>query len=300
MEPFHATGRLNADVALLGTGFYARTAIDMTSKHYTATGGADFRVAGHSMQGATSIISDEGAGASGKACGICPIVGVGIRWRDAFTFPPTPEWIGADIERYRTVGASSAAARRTRSLTVAPGTAVLAIYATPRGRAAADVELRGPGGRRVALGHPGSLASVVRTDDGRVGFTILRPRAGRWKILTRRGTSVESQRVPAIGTVGHGSVRPRGTKRKPLRTKGTLTVGWKVLGRVPANAKVSVQASVKAKGGGVKLATASVGRHRVRVPFGRLPTGSNHLSLVLSVHGIPFRRVALAGVVYKR
>jgi hypothetical protein len=301
LEPFRASGKLNADIALLGTGFYARTAIDMTSKHYTATGGADFRVAGRSMQGATSIISDEGAGASGKACGICPVVGVGIRWRDAFNFPPKPEWIGADIQRYRTVGASSSAARRTtRSLRVAPGTAVLAIYATPRGGAAVDVELRGPGGRRVARGHPGPLASVVRTDDGRLAFTILRPRPGRWKIVSGRGASIESQRVPAVGTVGRAGVRPRGTKRKPLRKKGTLTVRWASLGRVPANAKVAVQASAKVKGGGVKLATVSAGRHRARIRLSRLPAGANRLSLVLSVRGVPFRRVAVPGVVYKR
>ncbi|MCW2986131.1 MAG: squalene cyclase, partial [Conexibacter sp.] len=143
LDPFRASGRLNADVALLGTGFYARSAVDMTSKHYTATGGAEFKVAGHTMQGGHAILSDEGAGASGKACGICPTVGVGIRWKDAFSFPPTPEWIGADIERYRTVKASAAAGkRRTRTVTVAPGTAVLAVYATPSRGATADVELR--------------------------------------------------------------------------------------------------------------------------------------------------------------
>jgi hypothetical protein len=301
LDPFRASGKLNADVALLGTGFYARSAIDMTSKHYTATGGADFKVAGHTMEGGHAILSDEGAGASGKACGICPTVGVGIRWKDAFAFPPKPEWIGADIERYRTVKASSAAVgkRRTRKLTVAPGTAVLAVYATPSRGATADVELRGPDGRSVRLGHPGPLASVDRTDDGRLAFTILRPKAGRWRILTGPGAAVEAQRVPALGTVRHGSARPRGTKRKPLR-KGTVVVRWKVSGRLPAGAKVALQGATATGRAGTTLATVTARRHVVRVPVKRLSAGANRLSLVVSVHGVPFARVAVPGVVYRR
>ena len=302
LDPFHASGKLNADVALLGTGFYARTGIDMTSKHYTATGGADVKVAGHSMSGGHAIISDEGAGASGKACGICPTVGVGIRWKNAFAFPPKPEWIGADIERYRTVKASSAASRRQRArvLKVAAGTAVLAVYATPsRVGGAADVELRGPGGRVVRLGRPGRLASVVRADDGRVAFTILQPRAGRWKLLIGAGAAVETARVPALGNVRAGAVKPRGTKRKPLR-KGSVLVRWGVAGRLPAGAKVAVQAGSSPRSGGTRLGIVSARAHRLRIPLKRLPAGASRLSLIVTVRGIPVRRVSVPGLIYRR
>jgi hypothetical protein len=301
LSPFHASGKLDADVGLLGTGFSVDGGIDMTSRHFTASGGAAFKVAGHRMEGANALISDAGAGASGKACGICPTVGAGIRWENAFQFPPQPEWIGGDIERYRTVKASSAAARkRTTTIRVAAGTAVLAIYATPKaGTSASAVELRGPGGRRVRLGHPGPLASVEQAPDGRVGFTVLSPRAGTWRVISDGRTSLTSARVPPLGTVAGGHAAPRGTRRRPLK-KGTLVVRWRVSGRLPGGAKVALQTAPAGGRGGVTLASAKAGTHVIRVAVKRLPAGANRLSLVASVHGVPFQRVAVPGVAYKK
>lgn len=301
LSPFRASGKLDADVALLGTGFSVDGGIDMTSKHFTASGGAAFKVAGHTMQGANALISDAGAGASGKACGICPTVGAGIRWENAFKFPPQPEWIGADIERYRTVKASSAARHHhTTTIHVADGTAVLAVYATPKaGASAAAIELRGPGGRRLRLGHAGPLASVEQAPDGRVAFTVLSPRAGTWRVISDGRTALTSARVPALGTLAGGRATPRGTRRKPLK-KGTVVIRWRVKGKLPGGAKVALQSAPATGRGGVTLARATAGRHLIRVSVKKLPAGTNRLSLVASVHGVPFQRVAVAGVVYKK
>ncbi|MBB4661270.1 vWA domain-containing protein [Conexibacter arvalis] len=300
MRPsFSASGRLNADVSLLGTGFFARTAIDMTSRHFTATGGAELRVAGRRAQGASAIVSDEGAGASGKPCAICPTVGVGIRWRDALKFPPQPEWIGADIERYRTTRAAAAAGRRGRVLRVAPGTAVLAVYGSAARGGEADVELVAPGGRRYRLGRrSGPFAQVVRAPDGRIAFTVLRPKPGRWRLLSGAATTVEAQRVPRIGTVRALRATPRSGRRDRLR-RGRVRVRWRVDGRLPRGARVAVQRA-KGRGGGVTVATAAVRRRTVTFKVRRLRRGANRLSLVVSAKGVPFRRVAVPGVVYRR
>jgi hypothetical protein len=301
LQPFSASGQLNADVALLGTGYFAREAIAMTSTHFTASGGADFRVAGHRMTGANAIISDEGTGASGKACGVCPTVGVGIRWRNVLKFPPEPEWIGADIQRYRTVAAAAATSKPSqRTIDVARGTAVLAVYGDAKGTQAADLELLAPGGRRISLGHAGSLASVVRTADGRLAITVLQPAPGRWRLVQTAGAAVRVAKVPPLGTIVAGVPRPLGTKARPLPLHRIVVLSWRVIGHLPANAVASVQRAAAGAQGGVTIATTTARRGRLGIHTSLLAAGANRLSVILSSAGVPFRRINVAGTVYRR
>lgn len=320
LEPaFSASGRLNADVALLGTGYYVRGAVDLTSEHFTAAGGAELRVGGQLMRGASAIVSDEGSGATGTACLFggrgCQTVGVGIRWRNAFKFPPEPEYIGADVERYRTVSASAIGARlkqrgvvgesaaatpERRSLRVAPRTTVLAVYGDPKGKTPADIELIAPGGRKLSLGHAGPRASVVRTDDDRVAFTVLHPRPGTWHIIQKAGATVRVQRVPPLGTIVAPSPTPRGTRKLPLKANRVVRLRWRISGDLPAKATVAVQRAATGGRGGVTIAEASARRRTLSIKASRLRKGINHLSLIINAEGVPFRRIAVPSTIYRR
>ena len=302
LDPFRANGKMNADVALLGTGYFLRGAMDMTSEHFTATGDADFKVGRQRMQGTSAIISDEGTGASGKACRVCPTVGIGIRWRNVLKFPPKPEWIGAGIERYRTTFAAAAAAagRTQRSIRVGRGTAVLAVYGDPSGTTPSDLELVAPGGREISLGHAGPLASVVRTDDGRMAITVLQPRAGTWRVVRNAGAVAEVQRVPPLGTIVARAAGPLGTRKRPLNAKRVVQVHWRIAGRLPAKAKVTLQGAGSSGGAGVAITSASARGTSLRIKASALRKGVNRLSLILSADGVPFRRIAVPGTVYRQ
>jgi hypothetical protein len=294
LHPFKASGSLDVDVTLLGTGFTERGAIDMNPDHFTATGGASFTVAGQRLVGGSAVVSDLGAGASGKPCAICPTVGAGIKWKNALSFPPKPEWIGADIDRFRTIrgaGRASAAGQRIR---VRPRTSVLAVYT--RG-SASGLQLISPRGRPVAPGQPGT--AVDQTSDGRLAFTVLNPIPGTWTLSGQAAGAIEVDRVPPLGKLVIRSAGPRGDAHHGLSRNEVISLRWRLAGHLPRDSRVTVQRSAHRGGGGIPVAAASAARRSIRFRASQLTGGSNHLSLVLSSGGIPFQRIAVGGTFHR-
>lgn len=285
---FRASGTLNLDVSLLGTGWAGGYGMAMDARHFTGSGRVQFRVAGQTVQGAGALVSDAGVGATARLCVIgCKDVGAGIRWRDVASFPPNPEWIGADIERFRTI------ARRQSGVTLTGGTfrvrggdALVALSGT------GAVQLVGPDGVVRTLDSPGANANAERAPDGRWALNVAAPAGGDWKVASTG--SLRAAHVPSLGTVRPRRVRPRTSRRSRLGRR-RLVVRWRPRS-LPRGTRVKVLRSGTAR----VLGTAPARRRRLVIPRKRLRRGRTRVALVVTTRrGIPFRRVRVPGTVWR-
>lgn len=305
LDPFKASGSLSAGVVkVLGTGWDLRTQTDMTSRNFTGTGEARFKLVGRTVGRAAGILSDAGTGVTGLLClpfQGCNVVGVGIRWADAAHLPPRPEFIGADINRYRTVKASAARTGGATRIPVGAGNVLLAVSAnSPRG--IENLELVSPSGKRHSLASAGSLANAERAPDGREAIIIVgAPERGPWTVRAKGKGPVQTevQRVPALRRLRVRSLKPATTRRRRLGRR-MLEIRWSPRG-LPKGARVQVLTSNRAgrTGRPIAAAAASSSRGTLKLRASKLTRGANHLALIVLARKIPYQTVLVKRPVWR-
>lgn len=297
IDPFVASGAMtvNLRAVLVSLAFNAQAA--MNREHFTASGTVSGRLVGVNVGSASGIISDIGAGATVRVCFIsCWWVGYGLKWADVSSFPPDLTSIGGDIERYRTISASSTRARAAaaeRRFTVERNRPLLTVTARAQD-ARTKFELIGPNGVRYRLGGKRRDLYSEVYDGGKVSaLVVYEPRAGIWRLreIDAPKARVKVEQVAAIGRLRPRTLRPTGTAKRPLSRRKVKTVlaTWGS-SRMPKGTVVDVYVASTRQGQGARIKRGLRTSGRYRIPVKALKHKTNWVSIVARAEGIAFQR----------
>jgi len=303
---FLASGKLDAQFNALAVSAVLHTQAAMNSQHFTAQGSVEGKVLGVKVASGSGVVSDAGIGATTQVCFSffgrhCYSLGAGLKWASVSSFPPKVEWIGADINKYVTISAHSAAAPRPVRFTVASGRPFLDIEA--RGVDSRRFELISPNGVHY---RPGSsrrdLYSQTLAAGTATAIVVYGPRPGIWQLrsLTSRRNSYNVQAIPALGKVRPGKITPASSRRRPLALKARkITLSWSAAS-MPRSTRAALYVSSSSKAPGALLRSGLGVNARTSVAVKALTRGANYFYLVLSSHRIAFSSVHFPTPVWKR
>lgn len=313
ISPFLASGAMNIDIHAVALGLSFAATATMNSQHFTGTGNVSGQLVGIDVASAGGILSDAGAGATTRLCipwwrppwHKCWNVGYGLRWANVASFPPDVDFIGGDLEQYRTVSASAArsgarAAAQERRFSVEDGRPLLYVTARATSRHTA-FELVGPNGARYRLGAKRrDLYTEVRADGAVSAIVVYGPRPGIWRLrgLDLRKANVAVQEVASLGRLKPGRLSPRGSAKQPLRRSRVkrVTVTWSGRG-LPRGTRVDVYVSSSKRAPGTRVARDLRATGARRVVLRAFKAKTNWVSLVARSEGIAFQRVTFGAPV---
>jgi hypothetical protein len=306
LSPFAGSGSVSISASLPGLDLSASDGAAFTTHHFTAQGNGELSILLLKGSG-EEVISDGGAGASGKLCThpieICQTLGFAATWKQLDEIAHghasvLGQIIGADPQNLVTVHAAAAGTDRIR---VRRHSSMLLVQATG-GTTAPALMVTSPTGRRyrtssragrVLVGSSGTLTEIV----------VGKPRPGTWRIrpLTPGSVAIRSTTLHRVRLLRLTLVTPRGSRRSPLGTHASVRIRWSSTG-LPADTRVTILDSVSKDGlaHARRLATTRHTRGSVEIPARRLVPGGNYLVLVGSVRGVPFRRVVSREIWRKR
>lgn len=254
--------------------------------------------------------SEKGAGATVRVCYLvdCSDIGYGVYWRDVTSFPPSVRWIGADVDQFVTVQASSSAKAHAASpepfgLDVAKKNPLLVVEA--RGDAASNgFTLVSPSGVRYSSSTKLPDSFVASYGSGRIrALAVYFPAAGRWSLepdSTAVGTRFTVNEVPKVGRVKPRRIRPSSSKRRPLSRRRSVLLSWTRTARMPKRTRVSIYTSSRKGRPGKRLARGLPTRGHKRIRVRRLRRGVNNFTLVVNQGSTAFDSSRFPNAVYRR
>ncbi len=187
-------------------------------------------------------------------------------------------------------GAGASALASGRGIRLPAGRKAAEIVAVGAG-APPRVQLIGPGGVKVStpsqMNHmtfTGHVLAVAVSDADRTYFVIEHPAAGLWRIVAQKGAPAPTELLQAapLRTSGiHASVTGSGRRR---------TLRW----RSPAQPGVSLRLTEEGRGMSREITTTRAHAGRLRFTPEQGAGGTRRLYGVITVEGLPYKRLLLA------
>jgi hypothetical protein len=295
LHPFVASGSASAEGQLPEVSLKAGGGIGFSTKHFTAIENGSVKVFALSGGGQV-ILSDAGVGASGVLCGpfhFCQSIGFTETWKQLSNFD-LPTIVGADPQRLITVK-GIAAAGQSAGFRVPPGRRIL--LASISGTAGApEVRLRAPDGRTFSSARSTTTAIFTRQAQfGLTTVTVIRPRAGVWRIMNAPGQHllrIRTETVGSIRLIRAAGISPSSSARRPLSARARIRVRWSSAGLPKGVRVVIVRLSLPHEAGVGIVGNLDASGSYV-VPVKKLAPGRNYLKLAATLNGVPFQEVAL-------
>ena len=325
LSPFTATGNMSAAGSLpplaklslnAGAGF--------TAHAFTARGTGSLSM--HLLDGSgDEVLSSAGVGASGTLCShavqvkrlgvtvtlvpkVCQTLGFAAPWSQLASLlhgslGVLGQIVGGDPQSLVTV-AVGAAARQPAAIRVPPRRNFLFIDVQSADGPPA-VTLIAPGGEKYTTSpRTGPLLVARNAALGLTTITVVRPRAGVWRIThTRRGSPaalrVHAETIHSVQRL-RGTGGAAGSRKHGLTASGRVTVRWRS-GGLPAGVRVAILLA-RTRGslvGADNLARGLRANGKLTVSARRLHSGANWLILVATLHDVPFTHVAFRGPAWR-
>jgi hypothetical protein len=301
ISPFRASGKLDVSLNAIPLTVKFGTQAVLTSEHVTATGNVSGEIVGIEIGSAHGVLSEVGAGATVSILGVD--VGYGLYWRDALSFPPGAQFIGADVDQFATVSAR-AAQSQDHSFKVAAGRPLLVI--TARGDAdqtqfelvAPDGTTYGFAGNRIDSWTASYASGAARA------LAVYNPEPGTWRVHplgSDAGTEFNVQEVPAIGRVKPKPIKPRTTRKHRLSKRvKKVRLAWAPTRRMPTGTRVAIYTAPKGGRPAKRLARGLRPRGSRRIPVRKLRHGVNRFTLVVSQGKTRFDSAQFPNAVWRR